>query len=135
VRQVYDVLSEKETAIKRLRREIDALRLVCQMVHEEGDSSPNACDSSVEREDDTEAVRRAHEKEAALARLRIRLLEEPQEGATESSGNVLLQFGRAALGASRSLLKRVLVTRLLEREPPGKTIRDVFERLGRSPAA
>jgi len=135
VRQVHEVLSEKEMAIKRLRREIDALRLVCQMVHEEGDSSPNACDSRVEGEDDTEAVRRAHEKEAVLARVRIRLLEEPQKGATESSGNVLLQFRRAALGASRSLLKLVLDTPFLERKPPAKAIRDVFGRLGRSPAA
>jgi hypothetical protein len=41
VRDVYQVLSEKENDLERVRREVEALRLTVQMVNESEDSPAN----------------------------------------------------------------------------------------------
>ena len=41
VRNVYEVLKEKESAIERVRREVEALRLVSDLLVDQGDPKPN----------------------------------------------------------------------------------------------
>ena len=137
MRHVYEVLKEKEIAIEQLRREIDALRFVCQMLHSDDDSTPDTSESggersNVELEEKTGLLRRADEKEVSLARFRVRLDSAQRKSARNGNASVLLQFREAALSASSALLNRV---RSWEGEPQRKTIRYLFERLGRSSAA
>lgn len=135
LRDVYEVLKEKEIAIKRVRREIEALSLVCHLLHLEGDSTADAVESGVEQEEKSYALRLAGEREEALARIRARLMDPQPKSIKKRSGkSVLLQFRRIALGASSTFLTRVVDSRLLEHEPQRKTVRDFFEWLGRSTA-
>jgi len=146
VPHVYEVLKEKESAIEQLRQEIKALRLVCQILHDEGDSDPRTFESGIkppdiepegiERIQKADVVRPADEREASLARIRARLDDARGKNAHTGGGrSALLRFRQAALGASRAFLKRILDSRSPEREPQQKTIRNFFERFGRPNAA
>lgn len=145
VRHVYEVLREKEIAIEQLRQEIEALRCVCQMLHGEDDSALSAPESGGERPsveaanvtlvEKADLPRRIDEREVSLARIRQRLNHAQRKSVPIGNANVLLQFKEAALGASRIFLNRVRDLRLRKGEPQRKTIRYLFERLGRSSAA
>ena len=136
MRDVYEVLREKEIAIDRARREIEALRSVCHLLCDEGDSTSRAFESGVEPKEESDVLRLAKEKEEALARIRARLVDTRPKSIKKGNGSrVLLQFRQVALGASRTFLKRVLDSPLLEHEPQRKAFLDLFERLGRSSAA
>ena len=138
MRDVYAVLTEKEIAIERVRREIEALRLVCKMMESEKDSGmdsmPMTLDSSsMEGKEKTHVVCPIDEKKAALEQIRARFVEAGQKEIKKESGrSVLLQFRQAALNASHTFLRRVRDSRLWEREVPGNGIRDLFERFGRA---
>lgn len=142
MRDIYEVLKEKEIALARVRREVEALRLVCTLLCDEGDSTPITLKSAIKLREKREVVRRvdgrADERAAALAQIRARFVDaQPQTVQTkiESERGVLLQFREIALGASRTLLKRVRNSRLLEPEFQRKTVQDLFERLRLSNAA
>jgi hypothetical protein len=141
VPQVYEVLKEKQIAIEQLRQEIDALRLVCPLLHDDGDvdaanieSDDKSSDPTLE--ENTETGVSPDEKAACLARIRAQFTDAGQKSAVPAAGrNVLIQFRQAALGASRALLKRVPYSRSSNIEGQRRTIRGLFERLGRSNAA
>jgi hypothetical protein len=136
VKHVYEVLREKEIAIERVRREIEALRSVCHLLCDEGDSTSDAFESGVERKEKSDVLRPANERGDAVARIRARLVDTRPKSVKKGSGSsVLLQFRQVALGASRTFLRRVLDSPLLEHEPQRKAFRDLFERLARSNAA
>lgn len=135
VRNVYELLKEKKIAIERLRREIAALRLVVPLLHDEGDFTPGNFESGVGPEK-TNVFPVSDESGGWLDPIRARLLDEEDKGNKEENGrSVPPQFMQTALGASLAFFKRVLDSRLLEREPQRKTVRDLFERLGRTNAA
>lgn len=136
MRHIDEVLREKEIAIEQVRQEIKALRLVCHLVDDKGDSTDITFGSDVEGQEKIDAVCLSADTADALARIRARLTDAGQEASKkENAGSGLLQFTKAALGASRTFLNRVLESPLLEREAQRKTIRDLFERLARSNAA
>jgi hypothetical protein len=134
-----EVLKEKEVAIEKLRVEIDALRLVCPLLHDDGDFNPtfDSGDKTADIEFGEKAAVEppADEREACLARIRARLGDRAEKSAAPSGRNVLFQFRQAALGASRALLKRVPSSRFLNRELQRRTIRSLFEWSGPSSAA
>ena len=137
MRDVHKVLREKKTAIKRVRREIEALRLVCQMMESEKDSPVDSIritlESSVEREEKTDVVSPADERKAALEEIRARLEEaEQKEPKKENGRSVLLQCRQAAVNASQTFLKRVRDSRLWERDPQRNSIREFLDRFGRA---
>ena len=139
MQDVYTVLREKETAIERVRREIEALRLVCHMMQSENDSRVDSIritlESSIEPEEEekTNGVSLTDEKKAALEQIRERFEEAPRkEGEKENGTSVLLQFREAARNASHTFLKRVRDRRLGEPETERKGIRNFFERFGRA---
>lgn len=135
MQDVYEVLREKEIAIERVRREIEALRLALPLLNDEGDSTTNTLESGIS-EEKAEVFSPAGESEDALARIRGRFVETGQKGIKEGTGRrVLLQFKDIALSVSRTFLKRVLGSPLLEREPQRKTIHHLSEQLERSNAA
>jgi hypothetical protein len=124
VPNIYELLKEKEAAVERVHREVEALRLACHLLHDEGDT-PNAFTPGIE-EENTDG--------GPLSDPGI--LDRGQKGIEERSGrSLILQLTQFALGASRTFWKRVLESRLLEREPQRNAIRDLFERLGRTNAA
>jgi hypothetical protein len=136
MQDVYAVLKEKETAIERVRREIEALRLVCHMMENEKDSPVDSIritlESSIEPEEKTPVVSPDEERKAALEQIRARLLEEPRKGMKKPNGrSVLLQFRQAARNASQTFLKRVRDRRLWEREAQRDGMPDLLERTGR----
>ncbi|HXJ86734.1 MAG TPA: hypothetical protein VMS18_07960 [Candidatus Binatia bacterium] len=138
VPHVYEVLREKEIAIERLREEIEALRLVCQMVHNEADSTADTFESEIQvtRGNHASAIRPTDDKAATLARIRARLVDPSGESIRNNGGgSALLQFREAALSASRAFLKRVLDSRSAGRAPQRSGIRELFVRFGRSNAA
>ena len=136
MRDVYEVLREKEIAIERVRGELEALRSVCHLLCDERDSTSGAFESGVERKEKSDVLRLANEREYALARIRARLVDTRPKSIKKGSGSsVLIQFRQVAVGASRTFLRRVLDSRLLEHEPQRKAFRDLFERFGRSSAA
>lgn len=130
---IYQVLREKEAAIERVRREIEALRLVCRLMDSEDDTTTNASESGIEGEEKVDVISPVGERDESLARIRERLVKARESKV--SGTNILLQFREVAVGTSRTLLKRVLDMRLLEREPQRKTIQNIAERLDRSNAA
>ena len=137
MRDVRAVLREKKTAIKRVRREIEALRLVCQMMESEKDSPVDSIritlESSGEREEKTNVASSADEKKAAIEQIRARFEEGGQkEVKKENERSVLLQCRQAAVNASHTFLKRVRDSRLWERDPQRNSIRDFLDRLGRA---
>lgn len=135
MRDVYEVLREKETAIERVRREIEALRVVLHMLNDEGDSTPNTLKSSI-REEKADVVSPVGESEDALARIRLRFVDAGQKGIKKKTGrSILLQLKEIAVSRIAPFLKRVLDSPLFEREPQRKTIRHLSERLERSNAA
>jgi len=134
MQDVYEVLREKEIAIERVRREIEAMRSVLHLLNDESDSTPNTLESGSEEKADV--VSSAGESEDALARIRMRFVDAGRKGIKEGPGrSVLLQFKDIVLGVLRTFLKRVLDSPLFEREPQRKTIHHVSERLERSNAA
>jgi hypothetical protein len=145
VRHVYEVLREKEIAIERLRQEIEALRVVCQILHGEDDSAPSASESggegpivelaNVRPEGKADVLRRADEMEVSLARIRERLGSAQRNSVRSGYASALLQFREAALNASRAFLHRVRTFRSWEGESQRKSMRDLFDRTGRSNAA
>jgi hypothetical protein len=48
MRDIYEVLREKEMQREQLRREIENLRIVAPLLHEETDSSPTVPSEAVE---------------------------------------------------------------------------------------
>ena len=137
MRDVRAVLREKKTAIKRVRREIEALRLVCQMMENEKDSPVDSLritlESSVEPEEKTLVVPPADERKAALEEIRTRFEEAGRtEIKKENGSSVLLQCRQAAVNASHTFLKRVRDSRLWERDPQRNSIRDFLDRFGRA---
>ena len=136
MRDVHHVLREKEVVLKQVRREIEALRLVCNLLYDEGDFTPNILESGLEREEESDVFRLVEEREDALARIRERPVDTPPRNIKKGSGrSVLLQFRQVALDASRMFLRRVLDSSLLGHDPQRKSIRDLYERLGRFGAA
>lgn len=131
MRNVYELLKEQEVAIQRLRVEIAALRLVIPLLHEEGDSIESG--SAHETPYVIPVVPKRRDLSAAL---HPRIVEAgPNDNKEESARSVLLHFRQIALDVSRALLKRVRDSGLSNREPQGKTVRDLFERLGPTNAA
>ena len=136
MKNVYAVLKQKEIAIKRVRREIQALRLVCHMMESEKDSRADTIritlESSPEPEGKMHVVPPTEEKKAALEQIRARFVEGPGHEIKKPNGrSVLLQFRRAALNASHTFLKRVCDSRLWDRETQ-RGIRDLLERFERA---
>jgi hypothetical protein len=135
---VYEVMKEKEIAIAQLRREVEALRLVCQMVQDQDDSVPNTlelCSERLEEHGDEHreidnVASAVIEREAVLASIRTRLVNAKLTDPANRSRNVAAQFRQAALGASRALLKRIPYRRLIERKPQANPMRNLFERFG-----
>lgn len=137
MRDVHKVLREKKTAIKRVRREIEALRLVCQMMESAKDSPTDSIritmESSLEREEKSHVVSPADEKKAALEQIRERFEEGGRTEVKKENGrSVLLQCRQAAVNASQTFLKRVRDSRLWERDPQRNSIREFLDRLGRA---
>ena len=136
---IYAVLAEKELAIERVQREIEALRVVCPLLARE-EENPNSdtiriFESSIELEEKM-AVSPGEEKKAALAQIRARFLEAAQsqtQGDNERSA--MPQFGQSALSASQAFLKRVRDSRLWRGEFERNTVRELFGRSPRSNAA
>jgi len=139
VSHLDEVLKEKEVAIEKLRVEIDALRLVCPLLHDDGDFNPtfDSADkpTGIKFGEKAATVPPTDEREACLARIRAQLGDRADKSAAPSGRNVLLQFRQAAMGASRALWKRVPSSRFLNRELQRRTIRSLFEWSGRSSAA
>ena len=136
MRDVYSVLREKETDIERVRREIEALRLVCHMIESEKDSRVDSIritlESSTESEEKTHVVAPA-DKRKALQPIGARLGEGPRkEIKKENARSVLLQCRQAALNASQTFLRRVRDSRLWERDPQRNSIREFLDRFGRA---
>jgi hypothetical protein len=132
---VYEVLREKEVAITGIRQEIDALRLVCQMLEDGDHPIPNTSEASTKGADEqTSVVSPVSERQAILAGIRARLEDAKPNDLPKKSCGVLVQFTHSALGASRALFKRVSHNRLLERRPEHNAIRNLFERFGRNAA-
>ena len=139
MQDVYAVLREKEAGIERVRREIEALRLVCHMMESENDSRVDSIRITLESSIEPEEEEKPHEaslteeKKAALEQIRERFGEAPRKDVTKENGrSVLLQFREAARNASQTLLKRVRDRRLGEPAAERKGIRDFFERFGRA---
>lgn len=143
MRDVHAVLREKKTAIKRVRREIEALRLVCRMMESEKDSRVDSIritmESSREREEKTPVVSPApviapaNEKKAALEQIGARFMQAGRKEIKKENGrSVLLQFRQAAVNASQTFLKRVRDSRLWERDPQRNSIREFLDRFGRA---
>ncbi len=125
MRNIYELLKEKETAVERVHREVEALRLACRLLHDEGELTPYAFEPGIEEENSDGSLLSGPG-----------IVDSGGKGIEEPSGrSVILQFTRVVRGASRTFLKRVLESRLSEREPQRNAIRDLFERLGRSNAA
>jgi hypothetical protein len=136
VQQIYKMLREKEVALQRVRREIEALRVACPLLCDESDFAPDVVEPRIQPEAKTAAVSVAYEADASLTETNSRPVDAGQKDLQrENEKNGVLQLGQAALDASRTFLKRVLDNHFVEREPQRKTIRNIFEWLGRSNAA
>jgi hypothetical protein len=135
MQDVYEVLREKEIAMERVRREIEAMRSVLHLLIDESDSTPITLESGIS-EEKADVVSSAGEGEDAIARIPMRFVDAGRKGIMEGTGrSVLLQFKDIVLGVLRTFLKRVLDSPLFERKPQRKTIHHVSERLERSNAA
>lgn len=130
------VLREKEIAIERIRQEVEALRLVCHLLDDEDQSTPNPDESDLALDEKVvEENALTDKREESLAEIRERFLYPTGSEIKSASGrNVLLQFRQAALGASRTFVKRVRDSRS-ELEIRWKTFIELFERPERSNAA
>lgn len=145
MRNVYEVLSEKESAIERVRREIEALHLVSHLLADDDDARSNAPVPGVGSEGNIVRVgqrgsllgRKAPDRvdPVSVARLRTQLVGAAKPATKGKGRSVLLQFRDAAVGASRTFLRRVLDSRLLEPEVRQELIRELLQRFARSPAA
>jgi len=140
MQDVYAVLKEKELAIERVRREIEALRVVCQLFDKEEKgfhgNTIRITESSIEPAKKTVVVFPADDKKAALAQIQARFLDAGQgENRKESGRSALLQFRQSALGASQTFFKRVRSSRVWQRETQRNTLRGLFGRFARSDAA
>ena len=101
MRDVYEMLREKEIAIERVRREIGALRLACHLLCDESDLTSGAFESGVERKEKPDVLRLANEREDALAAIYARLVDTRPKSVKKGGGSgVLLQFRQVALGDS-----------------------------------
>ena len=129
------VLREKEIAIERIRQEVEALRLVCHLLDDEDQSTPNTDELDVALDEKDEENALTDKRKESLAEIRERFLYPAGSEIKSASGrNVLLQFRQAALGASRTFVKRVRDSRS-ELEIRWKTFIELFERPERSNAA
>lgn len=130
MRDIYELLREKEIALARVRQEVEALRLACPLLLDETDM-PNTSSAGMEREEESDViVQPSDERADSLAWIRARLVAaQPPRVAKQGEKSVVLKFKRVALGASRTLLKRVRDSRLLQPEFQRKSVRDLFERL------
>ena len=131
---LYEIVKEKETAIAQLRQEVEALRLVCQMLQDEDDSFPTTFDSSAADREGTSAPAPVNDREATLASIRIRLMDARSNNPAKESRSAVVQFRQAALEASRALFKRIPRSRFSEKAGQGNAIRNLFERFGRHAA-
>lgn len=132
MRDIYEILREKEIELERTRQEVEALRLSCPLLLDDGDPAPTTFTADIEWEEQNNVVPLATDERAAasLALIRARLLAaKPRSVAKEPEKNVLLKFRRVALDASRTLLNRVRNSRLLGPEFQRKNVRDLLERL------
>ena len=129
------VLRDKEIAIERIRQEIEALRLVCHLLDDEDQATPNTDESDLALDEKVEENALTDKRKESLAQIRERFLYPTESEIKPGSGrNVLLQFRQAALGASRTFVKRVRDGRS-ELEMRWKTFVELFERPERSNAA
>jgi hypothetical protein len=121
LQDIYEVLREKETAIEQVRREIEILRLACPLLADEADSAAMILSTGMESaEDSNTAV--PHSDESAAPSIPIRIVAAPASSvANQAEKSVLLKFKEVALSASRSLLKRVRDTHLMDPEFQRKT--------------
>ncbi len=135
---VYEIVKEKEVAIAQLRQEVEALRMVCQMLQDEGESVADITDSGIEPEetepDKTTEISPVDDREAILASIRIRLIDARSKNSADESKSAVGQFRKAALDASRALFKRIPHSHFCEKIGQGNTIRSLFGRFGRHAA-
>ncbi len=137
MRDIYEVLKEKEDALKRVRREVETLRSAWPLLLDEDDSTRKTVSPGMERKENV-VTSSADETAALIAQIRARFVAAPAPRITdikESQKSLLLQFRQRALDASHTLLRRVRDSRLLEGEFQRKTVRDLFEWLRPSNAA
>lgn len=143
LRNAYEVMREKECAIERILREIEALRLVSHLLTDEADLRSSHLGSGVRLEGQVGRVsqqakeleyngpRLVAEKEASLDKIRACLLEaEREEIKKRRARNILIQFRyvvirfrrvvihfrHVVMGASHSVLSRVLHNHSWEHE-------------------
>ena len=128
LRDIYEVLKEKQIALERISQEVEALRLACPLLLDEGDSGTLVV--GMQQQESNKSARTSNEVAASLEAIRIQLVAAlPPDVAPQIQKSVLLKFRETALGVSHKLLKRVRHSRLLESEFQRKTVRDLFERL------
>ena len=122
LQDIYELLREKEIALESVRQEVEALRLACPLLLDECDT-PRTSGAGLEQEQESNVVvQRSDDRAASLALIHARLVAASSPRLTkESEKSVLLKFTQAALGASRTLLKRVRDSRLLQPEFQRKT--------------
>lgn len=111
MQDIYEVLRAKEAELQRVRQEVEALRLACPLLLDEPDSMPL---TNVD-------VWSSDEGADSLALIRAQLVAQQSGFTNTSEKSVLLKFRQVARDASRSLLKRVRDSRLLETEFHRKT--------------
>ena len=127
LRDVYEVLKEKQIALQRLTQEVEALRLACPLLLDEGDSVTPVV--GMQQQESNRSAQTSNEVAASLEAIRIQLVAAlPADVAPQIQKSVLLKFRETALGVSHKLLKRVRDSRLLESEFQRKSVRDLFER-------
>jgi len=127
LRDIYEVLKEKEIEFERISQEVEALRLACPLLVDEGDSRTLVV--GMQQQETNISARTSNEAAASLEAIRIQLVAAlPARVTPPIEKRVLLKFREAALSATYKLLKRVRDSRLLESEFQQKTVRDLFER-------
>lgn len=132
MRDIYEVLKEKEIELESIRQEIEALRRACPLLLDDGDPGATTFTADMASEEQGNVVPLPADESAtgSLALIRAQLLAaKPRRVAKEPQKSVLLKFRRVALDASRTLLRRVRNSRLLGPEFQHKGVRDLIERL------
>lgn len=121
MQDIYEVLREKEAAIEQVRREIEILRLACPLLADEADSAAMILSTGMELGEENNAAVRPSD-ESAAASIPIRIVAAPSSGVwNQPEKSVLLKLKEVALSTSRSLLKRVRETHLMDPEFQRKT--------------
>lgn len=129
LQDIYEVLREKERAIERVRQEVEALRLACPLLLDENESLRITLSADVEpqqvepQQEGSVIVPASDESAASFAEIHEQLADAPATASTEEAEtNALLKFGQAALGASRTFLKRVRNAQWMDPEFQRKTV-------------